>query len=54
MTGVGGSDYHFVRIVRSEMGKTIEFKDALCGIDIDKTDVTGYRAEITVSCRWNE
>lgn len=54
MSGVGGSDYHFVRVVRSEDAKTIEFKDSLCGIDIDKTDVTGYRAEITVSCRWNE
>jgi len=54
MSGVDGSDYHFVRVVRSEDAKTIEFKDSLCGIDIDKTDVTGYRAEITVSCRWNE
>tara|TARA_R110000850_G_scaffold83311_4_gene178856 strand:+ start:574 stop:1017 length:444 start_codon:yes stop_codon:yes gene_type:complete len=54
VSGVGGTAYHFVRIVAAEGSKTIEFKDTLCGIDIDKTEVTGYRAELTVSCRWNE
>mgnify|MGYP003114759830 FL=1 len=54
MTGVGGTGYHFVRVIRSEEGKTIEFKDKDCGIDNEKSEITGYRAEITVSCRWNE
>ena len=54
MTGVGGTGYHFVRVIRSEEGKTIEFKDKDCGVDNEKSEITGYRAEITVSCRWNE
>tara|TARA_R110002167_G_scaffold51627_7_gene149283 strand:+ start:5965 stop:6408 length:444 start_codon:yes stop_codon:yes gene_type:complete len=54
MTGVGGSAYHFVRVHRSEEGKTIQFKEHDCGMDNEKSKVTGFRSEITVSCRWNE
>lgn len=54
-TGVAGSDYHFIRIVRAEGQKTIALNDELCGPGApEKDDCMGYRADITVALRWNE
>jgi len=54
-TGVAGSDYHFVRIVRAEGQRTIKLSDDLCGPGApEKDDCLGYRADITVALRWNE
>ena len=55
MTGVNGGDYHFVRVVRAEEGKTIEFKDRHgAGMNKVKDECDGYRSDITVAIRWNE
>lgn len=53
-SGVGSTDYHFVKVVRAEQVKTIEMREPDCGIDNKESEYTGYRAEITVCVRWNE
>lgn len=54
-TGVAGSDYHFIRIVRAEGQRMIKLADDACGPGAPKdNDCMGYRADITVALRWNE
>ena len=52
-TGVGGSDYHFIRIDRSEESKALRWIDDSCGPG-EKGDCLGYRTEISLQIRWNE
>ena len=52
-TGVGGSDYHFLRIERSEETKALRWADDECGPG-ETGDCTGYRSDITIQLRWNE
>ncbi len=52
-TGVGGSDYHFIRLERSEESKVLRWTDDSCGPG-EKGDCLGYRTELTVQIRWNE
>ena len=51
--GVGGSDYHFIRIDRSEETKALRWADDECGPG-ETGDCTGYRTDITIQMRWNE
>jgi hypothetical protein len=53
--GVEGSDYHFVRVQRSEQTKTVTLKDPACGPQEPKNATcNGYMAQVTVQIRWNE
>ena len=52
-TGVGGSDYHFIRLERSEESKGLRWVDDSCGPG-EKGDCLGYRTELTIQMRWNE
>ena len=51
--GVGGSDYHFLRIERSEETKALRWADDECGPGATG-DCTGYRVDLTIQLRWNE
>lgn len=53
-TGVGGSDWHFAVIERSEQTVDIRFIDDVCGPGLASDMCQGYRAEITVMMRCNE
>ena len=55
-TGVESSDYHFVRVMRSEQTKTITLKDPATGPQTpkDKAVCNGFMAQVTVQIRWNE
>ena len=54
-SGVADTDYHFVRVIRSEEAKAVRISDPECGPGKkNDSECLGYRVEITVSCRWNE
>ena len=53
-TGVGGSDWHFAVIERSEQTTDIRFIDDVCGPGLASDMWQGYRAELTVMLRCNE
>ena len=54
-SGVGGGDYHFVKVERSEQTKSIKLTDPACGPDEPKgASCNGYMAQVTVLMRWNE
>lgn len=53
--GVASTDYHFVRVIRTEESKAVRISDPDCGPGkTNDSDCVGYRVEITVACRWNE
>ena len=52
-SGVGGSDYHYLRIDRSEETKALRWADDSCGPG-KPGDCLGYRTDITIQIRWNE
>ncbi len=53
-TGVGGSDYHFAVLERSEQTTDIRFIDDVCGPGLASDMCQGYRAELTVLLRCHE
>ena len=52
MTGVSGSEYHWLRIQRSEEMKMLRMLDKKC--DDDDLGCLGWRCSYTVALRWNE
>ena len=54
MPAAGFNDYHWIKITASQEGRPVDFYDETCGIDREKSDVSGYQAEVTVAMRWNE
>jgi len=56
LTGVASTEYHWVRVVRAEEVKQIDFFDPEYGPTKDKDPLSagGYRQDITVEIRWNE
>ena len=55
MAGVNGSDWHFIKLERSEQSVDIRFLDDVCGPGKPEAgNCSGYRAEITVQMRCNE
>ena len=53
-TGVGGTEVHFLRVVRSEEMKSLRLLDKKCDGDTTDGGCLGWRSSITVSLRWNE
>jgi hypothetical protein len=54
-TGVGGSDYHFLRVVKSNEGQMIVLEAPDCGPGGSGDDkCVGYQYSVTVMIRWNE
>jgi len=54
-SGVESTDYHWVRITRSEEAKATNLQDPDCGPGKQNSaDCLGYRAELTLELRWNE
>ena len=54
-TGADGSDYHFVRMMRSENTKAVEIESPKKGMGGDKEgDCIGYQSQHTLAIRWNE
>ena len=54
-TGVEGTDYHFLRVVKSNEGQMIALEAPDCGPGGSSDDkCTGYQYDVTVMIRWNE
>ena len=55
MAGVNSSDWHFIKLERSEQSVDIRFLDDVCGPGKPEAgNCSGYRAEISVQMRCNE
>ena len=54
-TGMNSTDYHWVRIVRSDEAKATNLEDPDCGPGKQNSaECLGFRAELTIELRWNE
>jgi len=54
-TGVNGTDYHFIKIMRSEETKAVEIESPKKGMGGDKEgDCIGYQSQHTLAIRWQE
>ena len=54
LTGVAGTDYHWIRIQKAAAGEMITLTAPECGPDGKHDKCNGFRYDITVAVRWNE
>jgi len=54
LTGVEGTDYHWIRLTKAAAGQMVTLMAPECGPDGKHDECNGFRYDLSVAVRWNE